>query len=80
LDENKAEPFTPFTPPPALYVFNTASMVKPHAIEKLAAKLTGYGIDIALITETHLKKLHADSCFSRRQRSVPTRQGSSQVW
>jgi hypothetical protein len=35
-----------------------------HAIEKLAAELIGYGIDIAVISETHLKKKHADSCVS----------------
>jgi hypothetical protein len=54
----------PYTPPPTLYVFNAASIVKPHATEKLAAELTGYGFDTAVISETHLKKKHADSCRS----------------
>ena len=54
----------PFTQPPTLYVFNAASIVKSHAIEKLAAELIGYGVDIAVISETHLKKKHADSCVS----------------
>jgi hypothetical protein len=34
------------------------SIVKPHAIEKFAAELTGYGVDIAR------QKQHADSCVS----------------
>ena len=60
-DGNKSEPLIP---PPTLYIFNAASIVKPHAIEKLAAEFIGYGVDIAVISETHLKKKHADSCVS----------------
>jgi hypothetical protein len=32
--------------------------------EKLAAELTGHGVNIAVINETHLKKKNADSCVS----------------
>jgi len=47
--------------PPTLYVFNASSLVKPHAIEQLTAELTGYEIDVAVISETHLNQKHADS-------------------
>jgi len=49
-------------PPPTLYVFNAASIAKPYAIEQLTGELNGYDVDIAVISETHLKKKHADSC------------------
>ena len=45
---------------PTLYVLNAAAITKPHATEHLTADLTGYNVDIAVITETHLKKKHAD--------------------
>jgi hypothetical protein len=52
---------------PMLYVLNAATITKPHAVEHLAADLTGYKIDIAIISETHLKKKHADhSCIIDR--------------
>ena len=35
--------------------------MKPHAIELLSAELNGYSIDVSVISETHLKKKHADS-------------------
>ena len=41
---------------PTLYDLNAAAITKPHA----TADLTGYNVDVALITETHLKKKHAD--------------------
>src|SRR5260221_3974998 len=44
--------------PPVLYVFNSASVAKPHAKEQLTAELIGYNVDIAIITETHFKKKH----------------------
>ena len=47
--------------PPTLYVFNAASIVKPNAIEQLTTELIGYDIDIAVISESHLKK-HANNC------------------
>ena len=49
---------------PTLYVFNSASLVKPNAIEQLTVELTGYDVDIAVISESHLKKRHADSCVN----------------
>ena len=50
--------------PPTMYVLNAAAITKPHAIEHLSADLTGYNADIAVITETHLKKKHADHNFA----------------
>ena len=35
-----------------------------RATIQLAVELVGYGIDIAIISETHLKMKHADSCFA----------------
>ena len=47
------------------YVFNSASLAKPHAIDQLAADLSGYKIDIAVITETHFKpSKHPDSMMN----------------
>ena len=48
--------------PPTTYVFNVACIAKPNAIEQLGAELIGYDVDVAVITETHLKKKHPDSC------------------
>ena len=45
-----------------MYVFNAASIVQPNAIEQLTAELIGYDIDVAVISESHLKKKHASSC------------------
>jgi len=43
-------------------VFNAWSIAKPHAIEQLTAELIGYDVDIAVISETHLKpSKHSDS-------------------
>ena len=50
--------------PPTLYVFNAASLAKPNAIEQLTVDLSGYAIDIAVISETHLKSKHADNLFN----------------
>jgi len=41
---------------PTLYVFNSASLVKPNAIEQLTVELMGYDVDIAVISESHLKR------------------------
>ena len=55
----------PLTPvPPTLYVLNASSIAKPHATEQLSAELIGNNVDIGVISETHLKKKHADSCVS----------------
>lgn len=49
---------------PKLYVLNAASLAKPHAIEQLSTELSSLDIDIALITETHLKGHHSEGSFS----------------
>jgi hypothetical protein len=46
---------------PSLYVLNAAALSKPQAIDHLAADLTSYHIDAAVITETHFKSKHSDS-------------------
>jgi hypothetical protein len=48
---------------PTLHVFNAASYAKRSAVEQLTTMLTGYSIDIAVISESHSKKKHANSCF-----------------
>jgi len=45
---------------PGLYVINANSIAKMHAIDQLRADLIGYSLDIAIITETHLKAHHSD--------------------
>lgn len=49
---------------PSLYLLNAAGLTKLHAIEHLATDLTGNGIDLAIITETHFKSKHSDGKFS----------------
>jgi hypothetical protein len=49
---------------PSIYVLNVAAITKPHAVEHLTADLTGYKIEVAVITETHLKKKHAGHHFA----------------
>jgi len=49
---------------PSLYVFNAAGSAKPHAVEQLAAELSNYDADVALITETHFKVRHTDSVIN----------------
>ena len=46
---------------PSLYVLNAAALSKPTAVEHLAAELTSYDVDVAVITETHFKAKHSDS-------------------
>ena len=46
---------------PSLYVLNAAALSKPGATEHLAADLSSYNVDVAVITETHFKAKHADS-------------------
>ena len=50
--------------PPTLYVLNAAAITKPHAVDHLAADMRGYNVDVAIITETHLKRKHADHIVS----------------
>jgi len=47
--------------PPSLYILNANSTAKPHAIEQLTVELIGYNTDIAIITESHLKKKHSEA-------------------
>ena len=49
--------------PPTLYALNAAAMTKPRAIEHLGADLAGYRVDIAVITESHLKLKHSNHNF-----------------
>jgi exonuclease III len=67
---------------PTLYVLHGAAITKPHAIEHLAADLTGYKIDVAVVTETHLKTEHPDNSLRidgyklyRRDRVIRRRGG-----
>ena len=58
-DEEATKPTTP-----TLYVLNVAAITKPHAVQHLAAELAGYEVDIAIITETHLKQKHSNNLFA----------------
>jgi len=49
---------------PSLFVFNSVSMAKAHAIEHLKTVLIGYSIDAAIISETHFKKHHSSDIFN----------------
>jgi len=49
---------------PSIYVINVAALSKPHAVEQLAADLTSYDTDVAVITETHFKARHSDKVIS----------------
>jgi hypothetical protein len=40
---------------PPIYVLNVAAITKPHAVEHLTADPIAYNIEVAIITETHLK-------------------------
>ena len=62
MNNSTNEPRTTTTPqfPPTLFVFNAASIATPHAIETLEAELKSLDIDIAVISETHLKSKHKD--------------------
>ena len=49
---------------PSLYVINAAALSKPQAVEQLSVDLNSYNVDIAAVTETHLKRKHYDSVVS----------------
>ena len=51
-------------PATALYVLNAAALAKSHAVQQLTADLASYDVDVAVITETHLKAKHSDSVVS----------------
>jgi len=60
-----------------MYVFNAARLSKQHAVEHLDADLSSYGVDVAIVTETHRDAKHADKIVSvpgytlyRRDRST----------
>ena len=42
-------------------ILNANSIAKPHAIDQLSVELGSYNIDVAVITETHLKARHSPS-------------------
>jgi len=46
---------------PSLYVINAASLSKPYAVQQLTVDLSSCNVDIAAVTETHLKAKHTDS-------------------
>jgi hypothetical protein len=54
----------PLRTSPTLYVVNAAAVTKPHAIEQLTADLIGYSVDVALVSESHLKSKHSSDTFS----------------
>ena len=49
---------------PSIYLLNAAALSKPYAVQHLAADLSSYSVDVALITETHLKSKHTDNVFA----------------
>jgi len=72
--------------PPTIYALNINSKSKPHAIEQLEAELKGYDVDIAVISETHLKAKHNDCTiginrytFVRRDRLKRRRGGIREI-
>jgi len=46
---------------PSIYVINAAAITKPHAVRQLSSNIKSNDVDIAAVTETHLKNKHADS-------------------
>ena len=65
---------------PTIYILNIASIVNLLAIEQLTAEMIDYDVDIAMISETHLKKKHADTCvdiagYALFRRDRPGRKG-----
>ena len=64
-----------------MYVINAAGLSKQHAVEHLAADLSSYGVDVAIVTETQLGAKHADKIvsvpsFTLYQRDRSTRNAS----
>jgi len=59
LAAHQAQP--PVSHTPSIYVLNAAALSKPGAVQHLAADLQGYGVSVAVITETHFKSKHTDS-------------------
>src|SRR6218665_1841172 len=46
-----------------IYLINARSLAKPYALDQLLADLTGYHLDIAIVTEMHLKKHHLPGLY-----------------
>jgi len=47
-----------------LYVFNAASIAKPHAIEQLQTDLVGYSVDVVVVSKTHFRKKHSSDILN----------------
>lgn len=47
-----------------LYLIHTTGLAKPHALEHLTTDLCNYNSEIAIITESRLKKHHSDASMS----------------
>ena len=45
---------------PGMYVFNSCSLAKPHALKQMQAELISYGVDVGMISETHFKEKHTE--------------------
>ena len=50
--------------PLTVYVLNAAAITKLHAVEHLAMDLVSYKVDIAVVSETHLKWKQPNNCFT----------------
>jgi len=48
----------------SLYVINAAGLSKQHAVDDLAADLSSYRTDVALVTETHFSAMLSGSIVS----------------
>ena len=48
---------------PGLYIINACSIAKPYALEQLYAEMKSYELDVAIVTETHLKKHHLEKAI-----------------
>jgi len=50
--------------PPRLYMLNVNSLVKRYAVTRLAGDISHHDADVAVITETHMNRRHADDDFA----------------
>lgn len=46
-----------------MYIINTWSIAKTHALQHLQAELIGYNLAFEIVSKTHLKKHHSSSIF-----------------
>jgi len=63
------------TAPSSLYVFNATAITKPHAIETLTGEISGYNLDVAVITKTHLKARHTDGSVAMTEFNFSVKSG-----